>query len=62
MLFGLEFYCCVVVLQVKYGVGRKISNSFQINGVLLDDEWCVFFVEYYFFVGLLLDGLFEIYN
>lgn len=38
-LLGLEFYRRAVALQAKYGAGRKISNSFQTNGVLLDDEW-----------------------
>ncbi len=38
-LLGLDFYRRAVKLQAKYGAGRKISNSFQTNGVLLDDKW-----------------------
>ncbi|STG51526.1 arylsulfatase [Escherichia coli] len=32
-LLGLDFYRRAVALQAKYGAGRKISNSFQTNGV-----------------------------
>lgn len=41
-LLGLDFYRRAVALQVQYGNGRQISNSFQTNGVLLDDAWCEF--------------------
>lgn len=51
-----------MALQAKYGAGRKISNSFQTNGVLLDDEWCGFLAENHFLVGLSLDGPAEIHN
>ncbi|EAA0619100.1 TPA: radical SAM protein, partial [Shigella flexneri] len=61
-LLGLEFYRRAVALQAKYGAGRKISNSFQTNGVLLDDEWCAFLAENNFLVGLSLDGPAEIHN
>lgn len=61
-LLGLDFYRRAVVLQAKYGAGRRISNSFQTNGVLLDDEWCLFFREHHFLIGLSLDGPAEIHN
>ena len=61
-LLGLDFYRRAVKLQAKYGAGRKISNSFQTNGVLLDDEWCAFLAENHFLVGLSLDGPAEIHN
>lgn len=56
------FYRRAVKLQAKYGAGRKISNSFQTNGVLLDDKWCAFLAENHFLVGLSLDGPAEIHN
>lgn len=59
---GLEFYRRAVALQAKYGAGRRVSNSFQTNGVLLDDEWCAFLAENHFLVGLSLDGPAEIHN
>lgn len=61
-LLGLDFYRRAVALQQKFGAGRRISNSFQTNGVLLDDEWCAFLAENQFLVGLSLDGPAEIHN
>lgn len=61
-LLGLDFYRRAVALQAQYGVGRRISNSFQTNGVLLDDEWCMFLAQHRFLVGLSLDGPAEIHN
>lgn len=61
-LLGLDFYRRAVALQAKYGAGRRISNSFQTNGVLLNDEWCLFFREQRFLIGLSLDGPAEIHN
>lgn len=50
-LLGLDFYRRAVALQHTYGAGRRISNSFQTNGVLLDDEWCAFLAQHHFLVG-----------
>ena len=61
-LLGLDFYRRAVELQLRYGRGRRISNSFQTNGLLLDDEWCAFLAEYNFLVGLSLDGPAHIHN
>lgn len=55
-LAGLEFYQKAVSLQDKYGAGRKISNSFQTNGILLNDAWCQFFSDNDFLIGLSLEG------
>lgn len=61
-LMGVDFYRRVVELQKQYGDGRYISNSFQTNGLLIDDEWCEFFVEHNFLVGLSLDGPADIHD
>lgn len=53
---GVAFYAQAVKLQLQYGAGRTITNSFQTNGMLLNDEWCRFFKKNNFFVGLSLDG------
>jgi uncharacterized protein len=55
-LMGLDFFKKVVSLQDKYANGKKIANTFQTNGTLLNDEWCEFFAVNKFLVGLSLDG------
>jgi uncharacterized protein len=55
-LIGLEFFNKVVLLQKKYAKGKKIINSLQTNGTLLNDEWCKFLKQNNFLVGLSLDG------
>ncbi len=56
-LMGLEFYRRSVAFQKTHAKpGTVIENTFQTNGILLDDEWCRFFYENNFLVGLSLDG------
>lgn len=56
-LMGLEFYQRAVALQQKYKKpGMRIQNAFQTNGVLLDDDWCAFFKQHNFLVGISIDG------
>lgn len=55
-LLGIDFFRHAVALQKKYGGGRRISNAFQTNGTLLDDEWGRFFRENGFLVGISIDG------
>ena len=55
-LLGIDFFREVVSLQEKYAAGKKVNNSIQTNGVLLDDEWCNFFKEHTFLIGLSIDG------
>lgn len=43
-------------LQQKYGRGRQIDNCIQTNGTLLTDDWCRFFKENNFLVGISIDG------
>ncbi|QRX63231.1 anaerobic sulfatase-maturation protein [Dysgonomonadaceae bacterium zrk40] len=52
----LSFYRKAVELQKKYAGGRQIDNSIQTNGTLLTDEWCIFFKENNFLVGISIDG------
>lgn len=56
-LMGLDFFRRAVEVEKKYTKpGMKIENSFQTNGVLIDEEWCKFFRENNFLIGLSLDG------
>ena len=52
----LSFYKKAVELQKKYAGGRQIDNSIQTNGTLLTDDWCRFFKENNFLVGISIDG------
>ncbi|WP_261802951.1 anaerobic sulfatase maturase [Enterobacter sp. JUb54] len=55
-LCGLDFFRRVVVLQQRYSQGKHIDNAFQTNGLLLNDEWCRFFHQQGWLVGISLDG------
>lgn len=56
-LMGVDFYRRAVEYQRKYAKpGMRILNTFQTNGVSLDDEWCTFFHEHGFLIGISIDG------
>ena len=61
-LAGLDFFKEAVGLQEKYGKGRKIRNTLQTNGTLLTDEFCRFFKEKGFLIGISIDGPAEIHD
>lgn len=52
----LSFYKKAVELQKKYARGRQIDNCIQTNGTLLNDDWCKFFKDNNFLVGISIDG------
>ena len=56
-LMKVEFFRRSVELVEKYRrPGQTVQHTFQTNGILLDDEWCTFFKEHRFLVGLSVDG------
>jgi uncharacterized protein len=62
-LMGLDFFRQSMELQKKYGKpGTRIENTFQTNGVLLNDEWCRFFHENNYLIGLSMDGPKELHD
>jgi serine-type anaerobic sulfatase-maturating enzyme len=62
-LMGLDFFRRSVELQKKYAKpGTRIENTFQTNGILLDEAWCAFFRENNFLIGLSLDGPRELHD
>jgi uncharacterized protein len=62
-LMGLDFFRRAIELEKMYqSPGTIIENTFQTNGILLNDEWCRFFHENRFLVGLSLDGPGELHD
>ncbi len=55
-LLGVGFFERVVALQQRHADGRRIENSLQTNGILLDDAWGAFLASRQFLVGLSIDG------
>lgn len=56
-LMGLDCFRRAVELEKKCAKpGMQIENTFQTNGVLLNEEWCKFFHEQNFLIGLSIDG------
>jgi len=57
-LAGIEFFRRSLELQEKYNVNHvTIHNALQTNGYAVDDEWCQFFAENHFLIGLSVDGI-----
>jgi uncharacterized protein len=56
-LAGLPFFKQVVSLEKELNVNNcQIENAIQTNGFALDADWCSFFKENNFLVGVSLDG------
>ncbi|GHU13889.1 anaerobic sulfatase maturase [Betaproteobacteria bacterium] len=56
LIKDIAFFRKALHLQKKYGQGRRIENTIQTNGTLLNDEWCSFFKDNNFLVGISIDG------
>lgn len=62
-LRGLDFYRKAVEFQKHFNrTGLQVHNAFQTNGFALDEDWCRFFAENRFLVGLSVDGTREIHD
>jgi serine-type anaerobic sulfatase-maturating enzyme len=56
-LMGLDFFQRSVELADQYRrADQTVQYTIQTNGTLLDEDWCAFFREHKFLVGLSLDG------
>ncbi|MFU0931619.1 anaerobic sulfatase maturase [Kluyvera cryocrescens] len=55
-LAGIAFYEKALQLQSKYAGKKRITNSIQTNGVLIDEAWAEFLAKNKFLVGLSIDG------
>ena len=56
LLRPLSFYERALRLQRRYARGRHVDNCLQTNGTLLTDEWCRFFRDHHFLIGISIDG------
>jgi uncharacterized protein len=62
-LMKVEFFRRSVELVEKYRKpGQVVQHTFQTNGTLIDDQWCAFFKEHDFLVGLSVDGPRELHD
>jgi uncharacterized protein len=56
-LMGLDFFRRAVELSETHKKpGQQVQHTIQTNGTKLDDEWCAFFKEHGFLVGISFDG------
>ena len=62
LLAGIDFYEKAVALQNKYRGTKQIENSLQTNGLLINPDWCDFFRQNNFLIGLSLDGPKDIHD
>ena len=62
LLAGIDFYEQAVALQNKYRGNKQIENSLQTNGLLINPDWCDFFRQNNFLIGLSLDGPKDIHD
>lgn len=62
-LMGLEFFKHSVELVKKYKrPDQKVSYTLQTNGTRLDNDWCTFFKENDFLIGLSCDGPMDLHD
>jgi uncharacterized protein len=61
-LRGIDFYRKALIYQKPFRASKTIRNSIQTNGTLLTDQWCEFFKQNGFLVGLSLDGPADIHD
>ncbi|MFI3333595.1 MAG: anaerobic sulfatase-maturation protein [Rikenellaceae bacterium] len=62
LLLGVDYYRKAVEFQAKYAGSKKIFNTLQTNGTLLNEQWCQFFAHHKFLLGISLDGPKDIHD
>ena len=62
-LRGLDFFEKVIEYEKKYNRnGIQVHNALQTNGYVIDEDWCRFFKENHFLIGISVDGTKEIHD
>ena len=56
LLRPISFYQKALRMQQRYARGRTIDNCLQTNGTLITKEWCEFFHDNRFLIGISIDG------
>jgi uncharacterized protein len=56
-LLGLDAFRRIVEMQQRLcPPGKRFENAFQTNGTTLTEDWCRFFKEHGFLIGISIDG------
>lgn len=55
-LCGIDFFEKAFELQRRYASGKRVTNAFQTNGILIDEDWAALFQRHRVLVGLSIDG------
>lgn len=56
-LRGLDFFRQAIAYQKQYNKNNiHVHNALQTNGYAIDEDWCRFFKENHFLIGLSVDG------
>jgi len=61
-LNGLDYFKNIIRLQKKYAGEKKITNSLQTNGTLIDEAWAEFLAVNNVLVGVSVDGPPELHD
>lgn len=61
-LMGIDYFRKIINYQRPFQTDKQIKNTIQTNGTLLTDEWCMFFKQNNFFIGISLDGPEDIHD
>ncbi len=62
LMAGIDFYRRAMAIQNRYRGSKKIINTLQTNGILVNADWCDFFCRNNFLVGVSLDGPKDIHD
>ena len=62
LMAGLDYFRKAMGFQRKHSGGKTIINSLQTNGTLLNADWCRFFNDHRFLIGVSIDGPRDIHD